>query len=115
MARDMRISKRPQCRHPKHPDKLFDDGTVTSIFCLFVFLSACVERTITAMLPIIPLLIGAIPVLTFASFCGIAIYYLISEKKHKQQLGKYYNHPDHDRPLYNMGHCDRYSAGTFSW
>ncbi|MBS1169130.1 MAG: hypothetical protein H6R01_48 [Burkholderiaceae bacterium] len=90
---------------------VIETGFVLSI----CFLSVCVVRTITAMLPIIPLLIGAIPVLTFASFCGIAIYCLISEKKHKQQLGKYYNHPDHDRPLYNMGHCDRYSAGTFSW
>ncbi len=24
-------------------------------------------------------------------------------------------HPDKDLPLYNRGHCDRYSVGTFSW
>jgi len=67
------------------------------------------------MSPIITLLIGAVPVLILAGLCSLALYCLLTDKKHREQFGPYHNHPDKDMPLYNLGHCDRYSAGTFSW
>lgn len=67
------------------------------------------------MFSAISFLIGAIPVLIFASLSCLTLYCLFTDKKRRQKLGKYYNHPDKDMPLYNKGHCDRYSAGTFSW
>jgi len=67
------------------------------------------------MLPMSSFIIGAAPLLILASLCGLALYYLFTDKKRKLAFGQYYNHPDKELPLYNMGHCDRYSAGTFSW
>lgn len=64
---------------------------------------------------IIPLLIGAIPILTYVGMCGLALYFLTTENKAKNKLERFHNHPDKNLPLYNVGHCDRYSAGTFSW
>jgi len=61
------------------------------------------------------LFLAAIPALTFPGLCGLAVYCRLTDKKRRAQLGQYYNHPDKDLPLYNMGQCDRYSAGTFSW
>lgn len=60
--------------------------------------------------------LGAIPVLLFLGMIGLFIYCLRTEETRKKQAGHaYYNHPDKDLPLYNRGHCDRYSVGTFYW
>lgn len=61
------------------------------------------------------ILIGAIPALTLVGMLGLTLYYFLTEKMRQQTLGKHHNHPDKDMPLYNVGHCDGYSAGTFSW
>jgi hypothetical protein len=67
------------------------------------------------MISIIAYLIAAAPLFIFASLCGLTVFSLLTDKKRKQKFGQYYNHPDKTMPLYNKGHCDRYSAGTFTW
>lgn len=44
-----------------------------------------------------------------------ALYSLVTETLHRGELKRHYNHPDKDMPLYNVGHCDEYSAGVFTW
>lgn len=62
------------------------------------------------------LLIGAIPVLILLGLIGLFVYYRKTDDVRRKTAGhEYYNHPDKDMPLYNRGHCDRYSAGTFHW
>jgi hypothetical protein len=63
----------------------------------------------------ITFLIGAIPILVLISICAISLYCFISERLHRHELKRHYNHPDKDMPLYNVGHCDEYSAGVFTW
>lgn len=62
------------------------------------------------------LFLGAIPVLLLFALIGLFIYCRKTEKAYEQKTGHaYYAHPDKDLPLYNCGHCDRYSVGTFYW
>ena len=62
------------------------------------------------------LLVGAIPVLVFFGLIGLFVYYRRMDVARGKKVGHaYYNHPDQDLPLYNRGHCDRYSVGTFYW
>ena len=61
-------------------------------------------------------LVGIIPLFVFLGMGALAFYYWKTETEElKETLDEYYNHPDKDYPLYNRGHCDRYSAGTFAW
>lgn len=57
----------------------------------------------------------AVPVLIGLGLVGLAIYCLLTDKKRREREGEFYNHPDKNMPLYNKGHCDRYSAGNFYW
>lgn len=57
----------------------------------------------------------AIPVLILLGLAGLAVYCLLTDKRRRETLGEFHNHPDKDMPLYNKGHCDRYSVGTFYW
>lgn len=61
------------------------------------------------------ILIVAIPLWIFFGLAGMAVYCLLTDKKRREKLGEYHNHPDKNMPLYNKGHCDRYSVGTFYW
>ena len=62
------------------------------------------------------LIVAAIPVLLFLGLIGLFIYCWKTDEERKKKAGHaYYNHPDKDMPLYNCGHCDRYSVGTFYW
>ena len=67
----------------------------------------------TIKLPMSQILIGSIPMLIFLGLAGMAIYCLLTDGQRREKLGEYHNHPDKDMPLYNKGHCDRYSVGTF--
>ncbi len=58
----------------------------------------------------------SLPVLLLFVLVGLFIYCKKTDGVRKEKAGHaYYNHPDKDLPLYNCGHCDRYSVGTFYW
>ncbi|MDR0933513.1 MAG: hypothetical protein LBM56_00265 [Burkholderiaceae bacterium] len=62
------------------------------------------------------LFLCAIPVLLLIGLIGLFIYCKQTDDARLKEAGHaYYNHPDKDMPLYNKGHCDRYSVGTFYW
>ena len=64
-------------------------------------------------------LLYVIPVLVLVGLVGMFVlffHYWNTDAARKKKAGNtHYNHPDKDMPLYNRGHCDRYSAGTFFW
>lgn len=61
------------------------------------------------------LLLVAVPVLMLLGMFCVAVFCMFTDKARKERDGCYYNHPDHDMPLYNRGHCDSYSIGAFYW
>lgn len=57
-----------------------------------------------------------VPALIFLGLVGVGIYCLWTEARdRKAGRQPVFHHPDCDLPLYNRGHCDRYSVGTFFW
>lgn len=56
------------------------------------------------------------PLMLFFGLIGLFVFCWLTDEVHEKDAGiPYGEHPDQNLPLYNRGHCDRYSVGTFSW
>ncbi len=57
-----------------------------------------------------------IPVFLFFGLLGLFVFCRMTDEMETKEAGiPCQEHPDKNLPLYNRGHCDRYSVGTFSW
>ena len=57
-----------------------------------------------------------ISLVLFLGLLGLFVFYRITDDTEQKEAGVLcQEHPDKNLPLYNRGHCDRYSVGTFSW
>ena len=68
-----------------------------------------------AMTLLITILLVAIPVLALIGMVVFDLYCMFTDKQHREKYGRNHDHPDRDMPLYDVGHCDDYSAGIFTW